>query len=117
MIRESAMMPWIISHDLMRATEEETVRATQYAHHRAHTHRRPVPFLTALLRAGMGRVPVPRRVNAALVDLTSMARDTLRLTVSDLGRIGPVDPSTEPVRQTASRDRIDERHVPSSDST
>jgi len=111
------MLPWIISHDLMRANEEETVRATRYAHHRAHTYRRPGPFLAALLQAGMRRVPVRRRVNTAPVDLIPVARDTLRLTVSDLGRIDTVEPSTGRVRQAASGDRITERHVPSGDST
>lgn len=87
------MLPWIISHDLMRTNEEEPVRATRYAHHRAHTYRRPGPFLAALLQAGMSRVPVPRRGHTALADLTPTTGDTLRLTVSDLGRITPIDPT------------------------
>jgi hypothetical protein len=91
------MLPWIISHDLMRANEEEAVRATRYAHHRAHTYRRPGPFLAALLQAGLSRVPVPRRVSSELADLTPMAGDTLGLTVSDLGRIDTVEPPTDRV--------------------
>jgi len=84
---KNAMMPWIISQDLMRANEQETIRATRYAHHRAQTYRRPGPFLASLIQAWMSKVPLPWRVNTALVDLTPVARDTLRLTVSDLGRI------------------------------
>jgi len=76
------MMPWIISHDLMRATEEERVLATRYAHHRAHTYRRPGAFLASLLQAWISKIPVPRHVNT---NLTPPAQDTLRMTVSDLG--------------------------------
>jgi hypothetical protein len=79
------MTPWIITHDLMRAKEEEMVRATRYAHHRAHTYRRPGPFLASLLRAWMSKVPVPRHVTTAPMDLTPMVRDQLRLAVLDLG--------------------------------
>jgi hypothetical protein len=85
MTRENAMMPSIISHDLMRATEEATVRATRYAHHRAHTYRRPGPFLASLLRAWMSKIPTPRHRNTAPAKLTPVARDTLRLAVSGLG--------------------------------
>jgi hypothetical protein len=85
MIGENAMMPSIISHDLMRATEEAMVRATRYAHHRAHTYRRPGPFLASLLQAWMSKVPTPRHLNTAPRNLTPIARDTLRLVVSDLG--------------------------------
>jgi hypothetical protein len=81
----NAMMPWIISHDLMRAKEEETVRATRYAHHRAHTYRRPGPILASLLQAWLSKVPVPRHVNTALIDPTPMPRDPLCLAVFDLG--------------------------------
>jgi hypothetical protein len=79
------MMPSIISHDLMRANEEETVRATRYAHHRAHTYRRPGPFLASLLQAWMSKIPTPRHVNTAPTSLTPVARDPLRLAVSALG--------------------------------
>jgi hypothetical protein len=79
------MMPSIISHDLMRASEAERVLATRYAHHRAHIYRRPGPFLASLLRAWISRIPVPRHVNTAPADLTPMARDPLCLTVFDLG--------------------------------
>jgi hypothetical protein len=79
------MMPSIISHDLMRANEQETVRATRYAHHRAHTYRRPGPFLASLLRSWMSKVPVPRHVNTAPIDPTPTPRDTLCLAVFDLG--------------------------------
>jgi hypothetical protein len=79
------MMPSIISHDLMRANEAETVLATRYAHHRAHTYRRPGPFLAALLQAWMSKIPIPRHVNTAPRDPTPIARDTLGLAVFDLG--------------------------------
>jgi hypothetical protein len=79
------MMPSIISHDLMRANEEEMVRATRYAHHRAHTYRRPGPFLASLLGAWMSKIPIPRRVNTAPKDRAPIKRDTLRLAVFDLG--------------------------------
>jgi hypothetical protein len=79
------MTPWIISHDLMRANEEETVRATRYAHHRAHTYRRPGRFLASQLEAWMSKIPIPRHVNTAPIDLSTMARDPLQLTVFDLG--------------------------------
>jgi hypothetical protein len=82
------MMPSIISHDLMQAVEEETVRATRYAHHRAHTYRRPGPFMASLLQSWMSKVPAPRRVNTAPIDLvalTPVARDPLLLAVFDLG--------------------------------
>jgi hypothetical protein len=84
-IKGNAMMPSIISHDLMRANEEETVRATRYAHHRAHIYRRPGPFLASLLQAWMSRIPVPRRLTRARIDLSPIARDPLRLAVLDLG--------------------------------
>ena len=78
-------MPSMISHDLMRTNEQETVRATRYAHHRAHTYRRPGPFLGSLLQAWMSRIPVPRRVRTAAKDPTPIPRDTLRVAVFDLG--------------------------------
>jgi hypothetical protein len=95
------MMPWIISHDLMRANEAETVRATRYAHHRAHTYRRPGPFLASLLQAWMSKIPVPRHVNRAPIVTAPMPRDTLRLVVSDLGSDdigGAADAPVPPVR-------------------
>jgi hypothetical protein len=100
---ESAMTPWIISHDLMRANEQETIRATRYAHHRAHTYRRPGPFLAALLQAWMSKVPVPRHVHTAPKDLTPVARDPLRLAVFDLGSddIGGVPDAPIPPGLTA----------------
>lgn len=58
-IRENAMTPWIISQDLMRANEEDLVRATRYAHHRAHTYRRPGRFLASLRQAWMSKLPIP----------------------------------------------------------
>ena len=82
------MTPWIISHDLMRANEEETVRAARYAHHRADTYRRPGRFLASLLHAWMSRVPIPRHVHTAPVDPTPAARNPLYLTVFDLGSDG-----------------------------
>jgi hypothetical protein len=82
------MMPWIISHDLMRANEEERVRATRFAHHRADTYRRPGPLLTSLLQAWMSKVPIPRRADPAPAAPGPAARDTLRLVVSDLGQPG-----------------------------
>jgi hypothetical protein len=95
------MMPSIISLDLMRANEQEAVRATRYAHHRAHTYRRPGPFLAALLRAWMSKVPVPRHVHTAPADLTSMARDPLCLAVVDLGSD---DIGGTPMRRLAQRE-------------
>jgi hypothetical protein len=79
------MMPSTMSHDLMRATEAETVRAARYAHHRAGSYRRPGPFLAALLQAWLDRIPVPRRVHRAPTDPIPVARDPLRSTVSYLG--------------------------------
>jgi hypothetical protein len=79
------MMPWIISHDLMRANEEEIARATRYAQHRAHTYRRPGPFLASLLEAWMIKVPVPRHVRTAPTEPTPIARDRLCLAVTALG--------------------------------
>jgi hypothetical protein len=79
------MTPWIISHDLMRANEEEMVRATRYAHHRAHTYRRPGPFLASLLQAWMSKIPIPRHVNTAPTEPTPTAREPLHLTVFGLG--------------------------------
>ena len=79
------MTPWIISQDLMRANEQETVRATRYAHHRAHLYRRPGRLLASLLQAWMSKMPIPRHVHTAPMDLTPMARDPLNLTVFDLG--------------------------------
>jgi hypothetical protein len=95
------MTPWIISHDLMRANEEETIRAARYAHHRAHTYRRPGRFLASLLRAWMSKVPIPRHVSTAPIDLTPTARDPLYLTVFDLGSddtIGAPDAPVPPRR-------------------
>jgi hypothetical protein len=85
MIRENAMTPSIINHDLMRAIEAETVRATRYAHHRAHTYRRPGPFMASLLQAWMSRIPVPGHVNTAPIHPAPGPRDPLRLAVFDLG--------------------------------
>ena len=79
------MTPWIISHDLMRANEQETVRATRYAHHRAHTYRRPGRFLASLLHACMSRIPIPWHLHTAPRDPTPAARDPLYVTVYDLG--------------------------------
>jgi hypothetical protein len=76
------MMPSNISRDLMRTTEQEMVRATRYAHHRAGTYRRPGPVLAALLEAWVSKIPVPRHVKTAP---TAMPRDPLRLAVCDLG--------------------------------
>lgn len=94
------MMPSIISHDLMKANEEETVRATRYSHHRAHTYRRPGPFLASLLQAWLSKIPVPRHVNTAPIDPAANARDPLRLAVADLANVdiggvpdAPVPPS------------------------
>jgi hypothetical protein len=75
------MTPWIMSHDLMRANEEETVRATRYAHHRAHTYRRPGRFLASLLQPWMSKVQIPRHVSRAPIDLTPRAPDPLCVTV------------------------------------
>jgi hypothetical protein len=88
------MMPSIISHDLMKANEEETVRATRYAHHRAHTYRRPGPFLASLLQAWTSKIPVPRHVHKAPIDLTPVA-------VFDLGTddtSGALDAPLQPGR-------------------
>jgi hypothetical protein len=86
------MMPSTISHELMRATEQEMVRATRYAHHRAGTYRRPGPFLAALLEAWMSKVPVHRHVKTVS---TARPRDPFRLAVRDLGNddIGGAPPS------------------------
>jgi hypothetical protein len=81
------MMPWIISHELMRANEAETVRATRYAHHRAHTYRRPGPVLALLLEEWMSKIPIPRHLRTASRDQIPEARDTLCLSVSDLGSV------------------------------
>jgi hypothetical protein len=104
-IRENAMMPSMISHDLMRANEEEMIRVTRYAHHRAHTYRRPGPFLASLLQAWMSRIPIPRHVNRAATGPVPVARDTLRLAVAALGSddIGGVPDTLLP------SDRISER--------
>ena len=77
--------PWVMSHDLIQANEEETVRATRHAHHRWHTYRRPGRFLASLLQPWMGRVLIPRHANRAPLDLTPMALDSLYVTVLDLG--------------------------------
>jgi hypothetical protein len=82
------MMPSTMSHDLMRATEAETVRAARYAHHRADSYRRPGPFLAALLQAWLDRIPFPRRVKPASTHPAPVAREPLRLTVSGLDNIG-----------------------------
>jgi hypothetical protein len=79
------MMPSTIGHDLMQANEAATIQATRYAHHRAHTYRRPGPFLASLLRAWIGKLPVLRRVNAPPKALTAKPRDPLCLAVVDLG--------------------------------
>jgi hypothetical protein len=103
MLRENAMMPSIISHDLMRATEAETVRATRYAHHRAATYRRPGPLLASLVQAWVSRIPVPRHVRRAPMDPAPVPRDPLRLAVVDLGTddIGGVPDAPGPPRLTA----------------
>jgi hypothetical protein len=95
------MTPWIISHDLMRANEEETVRAIRYAYHRAHTYRRPGRFLALLLQEWMSKVPIPRHVNVAPIDLTPMAPGPLHLTVFGLGSddtSGAADAPVQPRR-------------------
>ena len=79
------MMPSTISHDLIRANEEATIRATRYAHHRAHTYRRPGPFLASLLQTWMSKLPVLRHVNTAPRAPTPKPRDPLRLAVVNLG--------------------------------
>jgi hypothetical protein len=84
-IKENAMTPWIISHDLMRANEEERIRATRYAHHRADTYRRLGRFLASLIPAWMSTVAIPGHVNTAPKDLTPTGRDPLYLTVVNLG--------------------------------
>ena len=81
------MMPSTVIHDLMRTNEQETIRATRYAHHRAHTYRRPGPFLAALLEAWVSKIPVPRRRKTRPMDPTPDARDSLRLVVADLGSV------------------------------
>jgi hypothetical protein len=98
-IRENAMMPSIISHDLMRANEEEMVRATRYAHHRADTYRRPGPFLAALLRAWISKIPIPRHMNRAPIQPAPSARDPLRLAVADLGRVDIGGAPDAPIRR------------------
>jgi hypothetical protein len=80
------MMPSTISHDLMRANEAELIQATRYADHRAHTYRRPGPFLASLLQAWMAKSPVRRRVNSAPIAPTPTTRDPLRLAVTGLDR-------------------------------
>jgi hypothetical protein len=96
------MMPSIIIHDLMRANEAETVRATRYAHHRADTYRRPGLFLASLLQAWLSRIPVPRRVNTASMEPAPTARDPLRLRVSYLGSADIGGTSDAPVDHLAS---------------
>jgi hypothetical protein len=81
------MMPSIISHDLMRANEEETLLRTRYAHHRAHIYRRPGPVLAALLQAWMSRIPIPRRVHMPPAEPALAARDSLCLAVVALGEV------------------------------
>ena len=81
------MMPWIISHDLMRANEAETVRATRYAHHRAQFYRRPGPVLSLLLETWISKVPVPWHATTDQRDPAPVARDTLSLSVSGLGSV------------------------------
>jgi hypothetical protein len=79
------MMPSTISHDLMRTNEQEMIRATRYAHHRAHTYRRPGPFLALLLEAWMSKVPALRHRRTTPKDPTPEEGDSLRLVVADLG--------------------------------
>lgn len=89
------MMPSTILHDLMRANEQETIRATRHAHHRAHTYRRPGPFLAALLEAWLSKIPVRRRMKSGPMDPALEAPDSLRLAVADLGAIdidAPIPP-------------------------
>ena len=81
------MMPSAISHDLMRTNEQETIRATRYAHHRAHTYRRPGPFLASLFESWMSKVPARRHRNTTPKDPTAQARDSLRVVVADLGNV------------------------------
>jgi hypothetical protein len=95
------MMPWTITYDLMRAKEEETIRAIRYAQHRTHTRRRPGRFLASLLQAWMSKIPVPRHVHTAPKNSTPMTPDPLRLAVPDLGGDdidGLDDASGEPPR-------------------
>jgi hypothetical protein len=92
------MMPSTVIHDLMRANERETIRATRYAHHRTHTHRRPGPYLAARLGAWTSKIPVPRRRKTGPMNPAADARDSLRLVVADLGSID-IDAAPEaPVR-------------------
>jgi hypothetical protein len=79
------MTPSPLTHDLMRANEDEIVRATRYAHHRAHTYRRPGPFLALLVERWLSKVRLPRHVLAAPKDVTPAVRDSLCLAVLDLG--------------------------------
>jgi hypothetical protein len=95
------MTPWAIAYDLMRAKEEETMRAIRYAHHRMHTRRRPGRFLASLLQAWMSKIPIPRHVDTAPKDSTPMTPDPLRLAVSGFGSddIGGLDDASgEPPR-------------------
>ena len=95
------MMPSTIIHDLMRTNEQETIRATRYAHHRAHTYRRPGPFLAALLGAWLSKIPVPRRRRARPMDPTPDARGSLRLVVADLGSIDEASAAPVPPERIA----------------
>jgi hypothetical protein len=79
------MMPSTIAHDLMQANEAATIRATRYAHHRAHTYRRPGPFLASLLHACTSKLPALRHLNAPPKALTPKPRDPRCLAVIDLG--------------------------------
>jgi hypothetical protein len=96
------MTSWIISHDLIRANEEETVRATRYAHHRADTYRRPGRFLASLLHPWMSRIPTPRHLHTAPRDPTPAAPNLLYLTVFDLGIDDTSTAPDAPVRPAAS---------------
>lgn len=104
------MMPSTISHDLMRANEQETIRATRYAHHRAHLYRRPGPFLASLLEAWISKIPALGHRNKTPKDPTPKAWDSLRLVVADLGSVAidgapdvPDPPGCEPSTGQASR--------------
>ena len=45
------MIAWAIRKDLMRANEEQTVRAARYAPHRAHLYRRHGRLVASLFRS------------------------------------------------------------------
>jgi hypothetical protein len=92
------MMPSTISHDLLRTNEQETIRATRYAHHRAHTYRRPGPVLASLLQAWISKIPFPRLLSTRPAEPDPRARDPLRLVVADLGGVDLGETPDAPVR-------------------